>query len=94
MHCYGLKLSGGLVEVSITSQFWGSKVQKSFFKENKRFECSVYRIQVQVIVKCLVDLKKPPNNWHFAYDRIFYEFLKIDEFPNFPIFLEIISCTY
>ena len=51
-------VSGVLVEVSITSQFWVSKMQKSFFKENKRFECSVYRIQVQVIVNCLVDLKK------------------------------------
>ena len=49
MHCNELKLSGVLEEFSITSQFLGSKMQKNFFEENKRFECSFYQIQVLVI---------------------------------------------
>ena len=31
VHCNGLKLSGVLEELSITSRFLGSKIQKSFF---------------------------------------------------------------
>ena len=38
--------------------FLGSKMQKSTFEENKRFECSFYQIQVLVIANCLVNLKK------------------------------------
>ena len=49
MYCNELKLSGVLEEFSITSRFLGSKMQKSNFEENKRFECSFYQIQVQVI---------------------------------------------
>ena len=49
MYCNELKLSGVLEEFSISSRFLGSKMQKSNFEENKRFECSFYQIQVQVI---------------------------------------------
>ena len=49
MYCNEPKLSGVLEEFSITSRFLGSKMQKSNFEENKRFECSFYQIQVQVI---------------------------------------------
>ena len=58
MHCNGLKLSGVLEEFSITSQFLGSKMQKSIFEENKRFECSFNRIQVQVIANLPSRLEK------------------------------------
>ena len=36
-------------EFSITSRFLGSKMHNQIFEENKRFECSFYQIQVQVI---------------------------------------------
>ena len=49
MYCNELKLSGVFEEFSVTSRFLGSKMQKSNFVENKRFECSFYQIQVQVI---------------------------------------------
>ena len=58
MHCNGLKLSGVLEEFSITSRFLGSKMQKSTFEENKRFECSFYRIHVQVIANLPSRLEK------------------------------------
>ena len=46
VYCNELKLSGVLEEFSITSRFLGSKMQKSNFWRNKRFECSFYQIQV------------------------------------------------
>ena len=59
MHCNGLKLSGVLEEFSITSQFFGFKNAKiNFLKKNKRFECSFYRIQVQVIANLPIRLEK------------------------------------
>ena len=62
MHFNGLKLRGVLGEFSITSRFLGSKMQKSFFfEENKRFECSFYQIQVQVIANLPSLLEKTPN---------------------------------
>ena len=61
MHCNGLKISGVLEEFSITSRFLGSKVQKSFFEENKRFECSFYQTQVQMIENLPSRLEKTPN---------------------------------
>ena len=57
--------------------------KNQLFEENKRFECSFYRIQVQVIANLPIRLEKTPNTWHFAYDRFFFEFLKIDNFPIF-----------
>ena len=42
VHCNGLKLSGVLGEFSITSRFLGSKMQKSFCEENKRFKSAVF----------------------------------------------------
>ena len=58
MYCNELKLSGVLEELSITSRFLGSKMQKSNFEENKRFECSFYQIQVQVIANLPSRLEK------------------------------------
>ena len=58
MYCNELKLSGVLEEFSITSRFLPSKMQKSIFEENKRFECSFYQIQVQVIANLPSQLEK------------------------------------
>ena len=74
MHCNGLKLSGVLKELPITSRFLGSKIKNPFFEENKRFECSFYRIQVQVIANLPSRLEKTLNTLHFAYDRFFMNF--------------------
>ena len=63
VHCNGLKLSGVLEKFSITSPFLGSKMQTSFFEENKRFECNFfYRIQVQVIANLPSRLEKTPTS--------------------------------
>ena len=76
MHCNGLKLSGVLEEFSITSQFLGSKMPKNqLFEENKRLECSFYRIQVQAFASLPSQLeKKTPNTGHFANDIFFMNF--------------------
>ena len=58
MHCNGLKLSGVLEELSITSRFWVQKYKNQFFEENKRFECTFYCIQVQVIANLPSRLEK------------------------------------
>ena len=58
MQCDELKLSGVLEEFSITSRFLGSKCKSQLFEENKRFECSFYRIQVQVIANLPSRLEK------------------------------------
>ena len=47
-------------------------MQKSVFEENKRFECSFNRIQVEVIANLPCRLEK--NTSHFAYDRFFMNF--------------------
>ena len=47
MLCNGLKLRGVLEDFSITSQYFGAqKCKNQLFEENKRFECSFYRMQV------------------------------------------------
>ena len=38
--------------------FWVKKCKNQIFEENKRFECSVYQIQVQVIVNLPSRLEK------------------------------------
>ena len=58
VHCNGLKLSGALEEFSITSRFWVQKCKSQLFEENKRFECSFYQIQVQVIANLPSRLEK------------------------------------
>ena len=58
MYCNELKLSGFLEEKSITSRFFGSKCKNQIFEENKRFECSFYQIQVQVIANLPSRLEK------------------------------------
>ena len=58
MYCNELTLSGVLEEFSITSRFLGSKMQKSNFEDKKRFECSFYQIQVQVIANLPSRLEK------------------------------------
>ena len=58
-----------------------------------RFECSFYQIQVQVIANLPSRLENI-KYLTFRLWQIFYEFLKIDNFPNFPKFSEIISYTY
>ena len=65
VHCNGLKLSGTLDEFSITSRFLGSKMQNQLFEENKRFECSLYQIQVQVIANLPSRLEK--NTKHLTF---------------------------
>ena len=50
MYFNGLKLSGALEEFSITSQFLGSKMQKSNFLNKIRVWVQIFfRIEVQVI---------------------------------------------
>ena len=58
MYCNELKLSCVLEEFSITSRFWGSKMQNQIFEENTRFECIFYQIQVQVIANLSGRLEK------------------------------------
>ena len=75
MHCNGLKLNGVLKDFSITSRFLGSKMQNQLFEESERYECSFYRIQVQVIANLPSRLKK-----HQTLDILlmtyFYDFFK------------------
>ena len=68
--------------------FGVQKCINQLFEENKRFECSFYRIQVQVIANLPSRLKKNTKHLTFCLGQIFYEFLKIDNFPNFPKFSE------
>ena len=63
--------------------FWVKKCKNQLFEENKRFEFSFYRIQIQVVAILPSWLEKTPNTWHFALWQIFYEFLKIDNFFEF-----------
>ena len=49
MQLNGLKLSGELEDYSFILQFFGSKMQKTNFEENKGFKRSFLRIEVQVI---------------------------------------------
>ena len=59
MHFNGIKLSGALEQFSITSQFFGSKCKTIIFlKKNKGFDCSCFRIEVQVISTSLTELKR------------------------------------
>ena len=60
--------------------FCVQKCKNQLFEENKRFECSFYQIQVQVIANCLVDLKKHKTLDILLMTDFFYEFLKIDVF--------------
>ena len=80
-----------LEEFSITSRFFGSKMQKQIFEENKHYECNFYQIQVQVIANMPSRLEKTPKHLTFCLSQILYEFLKID---NFPKFSEIINYTH
>ena len=61
MHFNGLKLSGALEEISITSQFWAQKCKNQILKENKGFECIFFRIEVQVISNPSSRLEPPPH---------------------------------
>ena len=54
----GEKLSGGFEEFSISLRFWVQKCKNQLFEENKRFECSFYQIQVQVIANMPSRLEK------------------------------------
>ena len=75
MHCNGLKLRGVFEEFSTTSRFLGSKMQKNqLFEENMRFECSFYRIQVQVIANLPSRLEKH-QTLDILFMTDFYEFL-------------------
>ena len=58
MHCNELKLSGILKEFLSLHEFLVQKCQNQLFEENKRFEYSFYRIQVQVIVNLPSRLEK------------------------------------
>ena len=40
------------------NDFWVQKCKNQLFEENKRFECSFYRIQVQVIANLPRQLEK------------------------------------
>ena len=70
------------------------KCRNQLFEENKRFECSFHRIQILVIANVPSRLEKRQTLDILLLTDFFYEFLKIDYFPNFPKFSEIISCTY
>ena len=74
--------------VFISVHYFGvKKCKNQLFEENKRFECSFYRIKVQVITNLSSRLEKTPNTWHFAYDRFFMIFFKKwANFPNFRYF--------
>ena len=62
VHCNGLKLSSVLEEFSISlHDFWVPKCKNQLFEENKRFGCSFYRIQVQVIENLPSQPEKTPN---------------------------------
>ena len=94
MYCNELKLSGVLEEFFLSiHDFWFQKCKNQIFEENKRFECSFIKFKYRWLLTCLVDLKNI-KNLTFSLWQIFYEFLKINNFPNFQKFLEIISCTY
>ena len=54
MHFNGLKFSGALKEFSMTSQFWGSKIN---FLNAIRILNAFFRIEEQVISNRLADLK-------------------------------------
>ena len=58
MFCNELKLSGVLEEFLSLHDFWVQKCKNKFFEENKRFECSFYQIQVQVIANLPSRLEK------------------------------------
>ena len=45
MHFNGLKLSGDLEEFSITSQFWGSKMQNSNFKKIRGLSAVFFKLK-------------------------------------------------
>ena len=64
--------------------FGVQECKNQLFEENKRFESSFYRIQVQVISNLPSRHEKTPNTCHFAYDRFFMNFLKKN--INFQIF--------
>ena len=49
MQCNGLKLSVVWKGFLSLYGFWVQKCKNQLFEENKRFECSFYRIQEQVI---------------------------------------------
>ena len=68
MYLNGLKLSGALKEFSITSQVLGSKMQKLFFFFflNKGFECSIFRIEVQVVSNPSSRLEQTPKHLNFS----------------------------
>ena len=51
-------LKGALEDFSITTKNLGSKMQKSFFVEIKRFVCSFYWIEVQVVTNQSSRLEK------------------------------------
>ena len=63
MHCDGLMFGGVLRKFSITSQFLCSKMQKSHFEDNKRFECSFFFIEfkIEVVAHLPGRLDKTPN---------------------------------
>ena len=58
MHCIGLKLSSALEEFLSLHDFRFQKCINQLFEENKRFECSFYQIQVQLIANLLSRLEK------------------------------------
>ena len=83
MHYNGLKLSGVLKSFLPLHDFLVQKFKNQLFEENKRFECSLY---VQVISNLPSRHEKHQTLDILLMTEIFNEFLKIDNFPNFPKF--------
>ena len=67
MHFNGLTLSGALEELSITSQFLGSKMQKiKFWKKIKVLSAFFFQIKVQVISNLSRQLEKNTKPLNFG----------------------------
>ena len=67
MHIDELKLIDALEEFSITSRFWGSKIKKSTFEENKPYNCVFYHIEAQVITNPSSRLEKKHQLLEFLF---------------------------
>ena len=91
VHFNGLKCC--FERVSITSQFWGSKMQKLKYLKKIAW-VHFFRIEEWVISNPSSHIEKTPNLWIFAYERFFMIFFLKSSFSTFSdIFLKI-NCTY
>ena len=60
MHLNGLRLSGALGELFLSlHDFWVQKCKSQLYEDNKRFGCSFYQVEEQMITNPSCRLKKP-----------------------------------